>query len=164
MLSPSTSIGQALRPAQDEPFDKLRTGPSTGLGRALRHAQGAFYFARKKVILSLSKDDGFPTAHPSISLGSFYFVHKKVILSLSKDGFTTITHPTTNFPLLHGERAGVSVESPFTRLKTRSLTGSGEVKKTLKPQMWDCRFWFVSPLIFKVAICTRRTLGMFIGI
>ena len=36
---PSTSSGQALRQAQDRPFDKLRTGPSTSSGQALRQAQ-----------------------------------------------------------------------------------------------------------------------------
>ena len=36
---PSTRSGQALRHAQDRPFDTLRTGPSTRSGQALRHAQ-----------------------------------------------------------------------------------------------------------------------------
>jgi hypothetical protein len=37
--SHSLRSGQALRQAQDRPFDKLRTGPSTSSGQALRQAQ-----------------------------------------------------------------------------------------------------------------------------
>jgi len=33
---PSTGSGQALRQAQDKPFDRLRTSPSTGSGQGWR--------------------------------------------------------------------------------------------------------------------------------